>query len=94
MDDLIGLAFNNEASSPTKQSKAFMRIQTDRNKKSITNDFDADRKASYNFSEAVVNRALEIGIKEKEFYWIAQKSINVELPRDWIECITEVNFIL
>jgi hypothetical protein len=91
MDDLIGLAFNNEPPSPSKQSKAFMKIQTDRNKKSVTDDFDTDRNKKWSFSEAVINRALEIGIKEKEYYWIAQKSINVELPRDWIECITEVN---
>ena len=42
---------------------------------------------------AVKRRAQEIGIKEQQLYWIAEKSLQSPLPTGWIEAATEDGYV-
>lgn len=42
-------------------------------------------------TEAVTNRALELGIPKHhtEYYWIAEESLKADLPQNWLLCYTD-----
>ena len=47
---------------------------------------------SIQYSEDVVNRAKELGIVDKEYYWIAEESLRAPLEAEWIQCYTDEGY--
>jgi len=48
---------------------------------------------SNSINENIENRAQEIGIYDRRFYWIAEESLAEELPENWVECTTDDGYI-
>ena len=53
---------------------------------------EANRKKQA-YQVAVRKRIQEIGIKEKDFYYIAERSLTTPLPDNWVEAATEDGYI-
>ena len=80
-DDFLAMAFRKDVKSPRTSTKSETK----------SGEMSASQKKQ--FETAVNRRIQEIGIKEKQFYYIAENSLRVKLPDEWVQAATEDGFL-
>ncbi len=88
-ESLKALAFRK---SPRSQEA--LRTPTESSQTRLERQGSAQTLSSREYSQsAVKRRAQEIGIKEQQLYWIAEKSLQNPLPAGWIEAATDDGYV-